>query len=833
MPEIDVLVPYETKNYIKNPSFEVDTTGWNAVGSSISVVLTRARFERASLRIETDNAAMYEGVYYRINDTTLKGVVHASAYIRGSGKVRIKIKDGLTGRQSIGPGVDLHDKYFQRLFVQGYAEGTDDTRVYIETCDLTQAADIYIDGAQLELGEYLSTFCDGSQPDCRWNGVKNASTSQRTATSPNGGRWVSIRDDECDPSTYITTFSGLGLPPITINRQQMALSPGSFFDSMRVNERVFQLTVNIKDDYAQRRNGLGKVRLNKLRQHLTDLIKPDRDPNTEPMWLRYRDGDRSLMLRAVYESGLEFDGDFRNKWINAIPLRFLALDPFWYEDSQEVAMLDTETTLGNDLANFSRVDGVWGITIDDLEVPGFSYGPQVIEEDHNGRLYFGGYFTQDGNGISVRRFGSTNDDFTQIVERATGLNGAVLTISAHPNGKIYIGGVFTGDNAGNSFDRVCEYDPDADTFAALGGGVDDNDVRSSFVAPNGWVYFVGTFTTVDASPANRIAYWDGGSWHTVGNIQAELTTGGTIELRDIFVVSEDEIYVVGRENGGTSNAMLMFWDGDSWSILDTATYLVSGPPEGYSITKDISGNMVYVTIQEDSTGVFSLRLKLWNGSSVSQLGGNVYVSTATLIAGSHGIDVDQDGNILISGRFDTVGSLIFNSFLLIWNGSSFVFSDIEVSNISFVGPVKVTSTGDIYLSSSVNPVDNVAGSGITIVENKSTASVFPIISVSGSGKIVWLENQTTRQRMYLNYTLQENELITLDFRTGIKTVESNYRGSIQNAILPESDDIGLSPKGESGDGDNKIACLIVDEVDPVVQLRYQPTHWSVDAIANQ
>jgi phage-related protein len=142
----------------------------------------------------------------------------------------------------------------------------------------------------------------------------------------------------------------------------------------------------------------------------------------------------------------------------------------------------------------------------------------------------------------------------------------------------------------------------------------------------------------------------------------------------------------------------------------------------------------------------------------------------------------------------------------------------------------IRQNGDIYVG--VNAVLNdVSAAAITSVYNISTIDISPIISIAGTGKILRLENQTTGQKIYLNYTLQENEILTIDFRRGRgnEIVTSNYRGNVPNAILPNSDDFFLAAGKLGEPKENRIACLIIDEVEPVVQLRYTPAHWSIDA----
>jgi hypothetical protein len=321
-------------------SFYMDNVYWYRANGNFVVAeptLERARFGRKSLKLETPGSNNNEGVYYRADTTGINGVVSGSAYVRGNGKVRLRLIDGATGNQYVSQDHQLHDRYWQRLEQQGIAVGGDDFRLYVETVGTApQEVTFYLDGAQVEEG-IPTSYCDGDQVGCRWNGVFHASISEREDTSMAGGEWVPWRDDECDPDSYFTEVSGFGMPPITINRQQMALTAGSFYDSTRVDERALIINSFFRDSAAQKRKGTEIKKLFELRQRIEDLVKPDNNPSQDPFWLRFGQDGKWLYIRAHYESGMEFEFDRRNKWTTASSIRFLALDPYYVEDSQGVA----------------------------------------------------------------------------------------------------------------------------------------------------------------------------------------------------------------------------------------------------------------------------------------------------------------------------------------------------------------------------------------------------------------------------------------------------------------------------------------------------------------
>lgn len=811
-------------------SFDLDNIRWvgaitEFMGSSVERTLERARFGRYSTRVYTDGYSLNEGVYFRADTTNINELVSASVYLRGEGKLRIRIFDGLTGAESISKPLTINDNRWHRIEIRGRAVGGNDLRVYIETAETAQELIFYVDGAQLEEQEQATTYCDGEQQGCRWNGVSHASISERNAEEMSGGIWFPIREEGCSPDIYVTVISGFGVPPITLNRQRTASTPGSVFDSLKVEERTMQLIIWVKDEDVQKTRGLVLERLHELRQNLIDLVKPDISPDTEPFMLRYTDNGKSLTIRCRYNAGLEFDGDIRNKFTNTIPLRLLALDPYWEEDNQEVAILDSETVLGDDLPLIGRIDGAWEI-VGQLT---FNNVPLVVEEDANERLYMGGRMITSAPGVDYRYFGSINDDFTAFLERGSGLDDDVVAIVAHPNGNIYVAGFFLNDNAGNPLDQIAEYDPITDSFSALAGGIDDIEVHGLFVAPNGWVYAFGDFTTVDGQPMNSIAYWDGGGWHQVGDIIEEMGDG-LITIWDAYVVSEDEIYVVG--DGQFSASVLWRWDGAGWEVLAIIADGDAGS-RGTSILRDSDGSFIIGGRKRSDAVTGAAALWRWNGSALTQLGEDLVWTATPPNSVISRIALTEEGNIVFIGRFDIVGNLSLDSPVALWNGSSFVFLDMITTNSPlFDATITVTRNGNLYVTPSSIFFDDVEASGFTNVLNISTTDVFPIISFTGTGKLIWLENQTTGQRIYLNYTLQENEILTLDFRNNTLVVTSNYRGNIPDAVLPNSDNFFLAPGKLNDPKENKIALLIIDEVEPTAQLRYVPVHWSIDAVAS-
>jgi len=184
-------------NLVPNPSFEVDTTGYTAAGSTILRVTTQFRNGVASLQVTPNNAAVGEGVFLT-TDTTGSGedrgtqyYVTASAYFRkaAGGQVagqdaRIEIRNlaGATPALAVGNTI-LFDTTWQRSVVRLPITAVTGSgfRIYLVTA--TQHAIVFfIDSIQVEVQRTgnATVYTDGSLGiGYEWDGTANASVSRR------------------------------------------------------------------------------------------------------------------------------------------------------------------------------------------------------------------------------------------------------------------------------------------------------------------------------------------------------------------------------------------------------------------------------------------------------------------------------------------------------------------------------------------------------------------------------------------------------------------------------------------------------------------------------
>lgn len=805
------MVPESTVNYIKNPSARFDTTGWNAVGSTLTRTLDRARFGIASFKVVTNGLALYEGTFYRVS--TLSGIsdnITVSAYLRGTGSVRIRLIDNPFGQERASLPVTLRADRWTRVEVTGFSTGSNDLRLYVET-DAVKAITFYVDGAQMERKPYSTTYCDGDQEGCRWDVMAHSSNSIREAYTRVGGRWVELAGDERpEKDLYVTVVGGMGLPPITNNTQSFADAPGSYYQNTKVLARPVTFTFHAKHEELDPNRVVTLAALHELRQMLIDLIKSDKTRGGQEFLLEYTDGDTPLYLKARYDGGLEGDWDVRNEWINSFPVRFLAVSPFFFEDNQQVSALDFQESPG---ANYilSRMDSNW-------QTMNYGLGNQVSN------LALGRF----GEVIAVGNFVLANFNASAINPNifanfiaywdgekwnryGSGANNTISGVAVAPNGYVYVAGNFTSIG-GVAANRVAYWNGSA--WNAMGSGLDAFGDKIA-VAPNGDVYVVGDFDLAGGVAAHNIARWDG-SWHSVGS------EGGLNAPAETIAIEPDgsALYVGGGFSDVYGVATSNMLNVAKFNILEGAWEAMgSGLNEIVESLKISPSGVLYAGGVFTASGSASInRVAYWNGSTWSALGDGI----SGFITGSSSyvnwIDIRDNGEVIAVGNFTTAGDVDAVG-VAVWNGSTWTNLDITVA--AEIIAVLYDRDGNIYLGAN-SPV---RAGGQTLVSNTGSAEVSPSVYIRGPGTLKFLENYTTRKRAYFDLSILDGEEVMIDF--GRCRVDSNVRGDLTYTIKPGSDfrAFTLLPR------DNKIIAFMVNDVGALMTMSYIPKHWSADATA--
>jgi hypothetical protein len=188
------VIEKATTNYVTNPSFEVDTTGWTnystgTAGGTRAISTDRAWAGSYSLKLVKNAGAAADrwGMY-----DTLPNSINAQAYIASA---RVWLETGATAKLYMqkGGGVGVFQSVLVSTTVTGRwvtlvtpvltANATGDAmhvHVWIEG---TPTATVYYDAVQVERYTAATSYCDGDQGEgYAWSRTAHASTSTRTAT---------------------------------------------------------------------------------------------------------------------------------------------------------------------------------------------------------------------------------------------------------------------------------------------------------------------------------------------------------------------------------------------------------------------------------------------------------------------------------------------------------------------------------------------------------------------------------------------------------------------------------------------------------------------------
>lgn len=805
MASLRILVPDATINYVKNPSVRYDTTGYVAVGSAITRVLTQARFGISSLQIVTNGSALYEGASYRVNWLSgLQGPLTGSVYLRGTGVVRLRLEN--SNGTWLSKSTRLITTRWTRVNVVGRQFGGDDTRLYVETDKSVQAATFYADGFQVELKPYPTTYCDGDQEDCTWNILEHGSLSTRTVYTRAGGRWVDIIGcDRDEKDLYMTVLGGLGTVPIRNNIQPYALQPGSYFQNVKAENRVITLSFNAINPDLTGRKGKSLQKLHALRGMLFNLIQPDRTAGNQEFEIEYQDGEIPVYCKVRYDGGLEGEWDLRNHFRNSFPVRLLAVNPYLRDDNRNVSSIAFRERATVNYA-MQRLNGVWTEMNGGLS--------DVINEmaiGKKGEVYACGSFIRANNKTTATDPQIYANyiaywDGTQWQRLSTGANGVINSIAVAPNGDIYVTGNFTVIG-GVSCARIAKWN--GTTWSPLDTGLANGAGLSVKVAPNGDVYVGGTFTQAGSVAAYYVARFDGSSWHNLG----------------LYLGMNNAVYAIAISSDGTQVYLGgAFTDEYSSPAIDAGLYaaLYTVSNNQFSSLGDGFDGLVRRMVLSPTGRLYAcgdftasgsqemLYISYWNGAAWYGLGAGANDTVRDM-------DITVGGNIIAVGDFTRIGAVDAN-YVAMWNGSTWVAMDVYVTAACYA--VKMDANENIFLGIGGTLADYAS---TTIVTNTGTAEAYPELYIIGPCTLVWFENQTAGKRVYADMAILNGEEVTLEFATG--KVTSSVRGDLAYSLSPSSDfhSWSLFPK------DNKIQAMLINEVGAQMWLSYAPRHWSADA----
>ena len=270
------------------------------------------------------------------------------------------------------------------------------------------------------------------------------------------------------------------------------------------------------------------------RKALIDAIKPDLVTKKQPLLMQYDQLDangseiaETLMIQAVYESGLEGDGS-GNAYNEKVAINFTSYLPYLQQQGEHGTALGYQTALAN--ANYLVMRssaGVWSVLSTSI-----SSAVYEVHKASKGGVYIGGAFTNltDANGDYISKWNGTA--FSSL---ASGLSSNAQKMIEAPDGTLYVVGDFENAGGDANADRFAKWNGTA--FSAVGAGLNFTayDIAR---ANDGTLYIVGDFYNVGDANGDYVLHWTGSAWESLG-------TGLSHPALAVCIAKDGSVYVGG------------------------------------------------------------------------------------------------------------------------------------------------------------------------------------------------------------------------------------------------------------------------------------------------
>jgi len=607
------------------------------------------------------------------------------------------------------------------------------------------------------------------------------------------------------------------MPPTRMLVDRYALAPGGEAQGYKVEVRPFVITGLL--------NGTSMSNLHALRQALLEVVRPGGVAGNQPVRLRYDGATEEKEIAAFYDGGLEMGLQAEAGPHEVIGLRFLAVDPYWYEIGESAALLDhtdTDASRGVVAARL-RSTGQWD-TLGPPDGAGTYTSVNTIAVGPDGVVYVGGDFVNFDN-IAAADYIAKYTPSTSTWSALSALSGIVNDIVIAPDGTLYAGGVFTNAGGVAAADYIAHWTGSA--WEAVGtpntGAASITAIRAMAFDSSGNLYVVGSFENLgDVAAADYIAVWDGSSWAAVGTPN---TGAASITYAYAVVVdSQDNVYVGGDFTNWADDAdadYIAMWNGSAWSALDALSSDVRDLAVDAQDRVYAGGN--FTNAGGDANADY---IAMWNGQAWEAMGTGLNTTTSDLVVG-------PDGVLYAAGGFGTAGGLAVPG-VTKWNGASWSHPDFSYATGApgaiAVGPADsvVAQNYDVWVG--FTDEGTLAFAGDATVTNDGTEAAYPRIVVYRDGgtsaTLYSVRNETTGKELLFAYDLLDGETLTIDLHPDRRSVVSSFFGSRLDAVLANSDfgDFVLQP------GANTITCFVDVAGAPtlVAWMEWRDAYWSMD-----
>lgn len=768
MSDWKLITPESTTNKVMNPSGEIAGNFAAAAGTTVTRVTTFQHYGLYSYRVESN--ANNEGAQFTLSALT-NAIHYVTVRVRGTlpASWDWSLNNATFTAPTLLEQLDSNWALYGLQFPATQANGATTLYIYQNGAG---SGDFYLDGIQVEAKDHYTTYCDGTQEGCAWDGAANASTSQRSAASRAGGLVEDLQDDY---GLNIGAMVGAGAAPQSVGLNSYAVLPGGELNNIKVMSRTFTITGVI--------SGTTMADYHAKRQALKAALDNSAYPNNRPVKLRYNGAAVHKEIGVYYDGGLEGELAASDPcfW-ERVAVRFIAPDPYWKEIGESAAVLDT-----NDSATFRyvagrlRSTGQWSA----LGPPGAggTYSDvRAIAEDAT-YIYIGGDFTNFDGIAAADNIVRYNKQTGVYSAMGTGANDAVFALAVGPDGSVYAGGIFTLAGGVANTPEIARWDGSA--WNAMSTGATGGEVDALIFGHSGLLYLGGSFSSAGGvATTDSLASWNGTAFAAVGT-----GVNGTVSA---FAVAPDGTLYLGgsfTSAGGVANTLaIAAWNGTAFSALSTG--VAGGGVQALAVRAD--GTLYLGGGFTSAGGDASIsKIASWNGTTFNPLGSGVGVNPVYTLA------VGADNIVYLGGFFTSAGGITLADRVARWNGYTFSHLDVDLPGTPIVYSVLASKYVDpvveqqysLYLGFDTTGTGNFAGKAT--VTNDGTAPAYPKIIFSRSGGtsaiIETLKNERTGREILLNYSLLSGESLTIDLEQTQRSIVSNFFGGRLDAALPNSD----------------------------------------------
>lgn len=827
---LGLVVPEATVNWMANGSFERGVDGWTGTNAALTQEAGRSKYGGFGMRCTTTNVSNTvaptneQVITDAIGDWTFSGWLWTSSMYSVTVAIQnVGTSATITSVASNGDGWRSFELtalgVAAGVSLRPFFTGAPNSVVYV------------VDGLQFENKAYATTYCDGDQDECRWEGAKHNSPSRRPETARSGGRRRTFRQ----LGINVRSITGAGAVPVTNISEPYAVLPGAEYQRSTVNSRVITLNCQAL--------GTNRDNLHDLRQLLISAVVSDVE-NVDPIWLWYNRGTLTMQIGVYYEGGLELSEV--SKYTESFPIRLIAFDPYWQSTFDLSTSLVAQATraIANGLAirkndqqsntgtdwgwnmlgykagdsvsaigaieiapngdvyaagTFSRIGGVtlsniayydgyrWNAMGTGI-APGTVYCMAFAPD--GSKVYVGGAFSSAG-GVANNRF-MIWDVASKTWQAPTNRNyasGNVYALLVHPTtGALYLGGSMSMSRAGGvtvaglDWYNATYFDP-ADTtltqWSVAGGGATVYSLcwyRNTWSTTNLPLVIAGDFTSISVTagggPPNNLTATNLAIWPIVGFVPQMSNLGAPVNNGIIYsaIASADNryLYITGTFTTGAYSGGVMGYDGASWTLM----------PAGTSSTN--AGARMSLSNILFSQGNLGRKLRIDKDGALWLLG---------LFAEVGNQQVAQ-GNVAGAGAINWLNNIAR------WNGTEWTLVDAmfyggspgtsadHMQSYSFA----FNQNGEMIMGSSRIPTGLAHAGAIATAFDSDAPAPLQIVVLGSTGFLNRIINWSTKRELVFrnNIDLTLNRRIEIDTRPGSQKVTLNDTVSAYANLSGES-----------------------------------------------